>query len=127
MPRLKKYKFFFGGKQKMTKSELKHFLKMYHLLIGSVSNKMSETDVIQYGRKKKKKIPTWLLKIEDIFIKITATEENFLVEQIIEKSYRQGESDKWLMSRLPISESGYYRLKREIENKIYELYIVDVA
>ena len=111
----------------MTKSELKHFLKMYHLLIGSVSNKMSETDVIQYGRKKKKKIPTWLLKIEDIFIKITATEENFLVEQIIEKSYRQGESDKWLMSRLPISESGYYRLKREIENKIYELYIVDVA
>ncbi|MGN1099809.1 MAG: hypothetical protein ACI4S9_05650 [Christensenellales bacterium] len=29
------------------------------------------------------------------------------------------------MSRLPISESGYYRLKREIENKIYELYIVD--
>ncbi|MGN1099808.1 MAG: hypothetical protein ACI4S9_05645 [Christensenellales bacterium] len=74
----------------MMKSELKHFLKMYHLLIGSVSNKMPETDVIQYGRKKRKKIPAWLLKIEDIFIKITATEENFLVEQIIEKSYRQG-------------------------------------
>ena len=38
--------------------------------------------------------------------------------------YRQGIEDKSVFLDLPITESGYYRLKRKLEEKIYGLYIV---
>ena len=68
-------------------------------------------------------IPTWAWKIEEVFQKIITTENNCIVNKIIDKVYRQGMEDKSVFLDLPITESGYYRLKRKLEEKIYELYI----
>ena len=58
------------------------------------------------------------------FQQILSVDENEIVKEIIEKVYRKGADDKVLLSGLPVTESGYYRLKRKLEGKIYELYIV---
>ena len=36
-----------------------------------------------------------------------------------------GYSDKRLLTELPLSESGLYRVKSKIEDKVYQLYIVN--
>ena len=109
----------------MTKKELKYFLKLYPTIEKAIENKVSKIEILIYGRKKKIEIPLWVHKLTDIFTQIIESEDNSLVSHIIEKAYKRGEDDRKVILRLPISESGYYRLKRRIEEKIYELYIVD--
>lgn len=113
----------------MKKSSLRKFLNSYYLIITAIKEKRHDAEVLLYGRRKRINIPNWCWKIEDIFQKIQVAENNFIVNEIIEKVYRQGEEDKSVFIDLPITESGYYRLKRKLEEKIYELYIVsgDVA
>lgn len=120
---------YLGIREKMKKSSLRKFLNSYHFIIESVREKRRETEIQLYGRRKRISIPDWSWKIEEIFQKIIAAENNFIVNEIIDKVYRQGEEDKSVFLDLPITESGYYRLKRKLEEKIYELYIVsgDVA
>ena len=89
-----------------------------------VKEERTETVIQLYGRKKKICIPEWFFKIEDVFRQILSVDENEIVKEIIEKVYRKGADDKFLLSGLPVTESGYYRLKRKLEGKIYELYIV---
>ncbi len=89
-----------------------------------VNERKSTTEIQLYGRRKKIDIPDWCWRIEEIFQKTIIAENNFIVSEIINKVYRKGLDDKCVFLELPISESGYYRLKRKIEEKIYELYIV---
>ena len=107
----------------MTKKELKVYLRLYPLISNAVSKRLSHYEVILYGRKKKIVIPKWLYKIENFFEEIVKSEKDFVIEEIIEKKYRQGKNDKSIIMNLPVTESGYYRLRRLIENKIYDLYI----
>ena len=107
----------------MQKRKLKQFLNLYPLLIDYIKAKQTEVKIQLYGRNKKLNIPIWLFKIESILQKITEAEEDVVVKEIIERVYRQGIDDKCVWTELPITESSYYRLKRKIEEKIYELYI----
>lgn len=108
----------------MKKNALRKFLGIYHLIQDDVKEERTETVIQLYGRKKKICIPEWFFKIEDVFQQILSVDENEIVKEIIEKVYRKGADDKVLLSGLPVTESGYYRLKRKLEGKIYELYIV---
>ena len=114
---------YLGLRKKMKKSSLRKFLNSYYLIIESVKEKRGETELLLYGRRKRISIPDWCWRIEEIFQKITVAENNFIVNEIIDKVYRQGVGDKSVFLDLPITESGYYRLKRKLEEKIYELYI----
>lgn len=107
----------------MHKRMLKHFLNLYPLLIDYIKAKQTEAKIQIYGRKKKLNIPMWFLKIEDMLQKIMGAEKDVVVKEIIDKVYRKGTDDKEVLKDLPITESSYYRLKRKIEEKIYELYI----
>ena len=107
----------------MKKSSLRKFLNSYYLIIESVKEKQCETEVQIYGRRKRIIIPDWGWRIEEIFQKIILVENNFIVNEIIDKVYSQGLEYMSLFLYLPITESGYYRLKRKLEEKIYELYI----
>lgn len=108
----------------MKKEELKHYLNLYNLLKEAIKKGERETNIKLYGRKKKVKIPEWLYKLEDIFEKIIYFEDDKLVAKVINRVYRHGDKDKRVMTSLLITESGDYRLKRKIEEKIYELYIL---
>ena len=108
----------------MKKEELKHYLNLYNLLKDAIKKGEKETNIKLYGRKKNVKIPEWLYKLEDIFEKIIYFEDDKLVAKVINRVYRHGDKDKRVMTSLPITESGYYRLKRKIKEKIYELYIL---
>ena len=107
----------------MQKRKLKQFLNLYPLLIDYIKAKQTEVKIQIHGRKKKLNIPIWFLKIEDILQKITEAEEDGVVKEIIDRVYRKGMDDRCVFNDLPITESSYYRLKRKIEEKIYELYI----
>ncbi len=108
----------------MRKGELKYYLYLYRLIQEPVRNKKSETQVYIYGRRKYIRIPEWFFKIEEIMEKITTAEADYLVAEIMDNLFRQGKDDKTIISELPLTESGYYRIKRKIEDKIYAMYIV---
>lgn len=107
----------------MQKNSLRKYLKLYHLIIKPIREKKGEAEIRLYGRRKRIVIPDWCLKIEEIFQKILSAENNYIIKEIVEKVYRQGIDDKRLFLTLPITESGYYRLKRKFEEKVYELFI----
>ena len=107
----------------MTKKELKKFLLIYPKIAQAVTEKMKCCVFTLYGRKKRVSIPEWSYKITQIF-KIIEAENNSIVKTIIEKIYIKGKNDKELIQTLPVTESSYYRIKRKIEDKIYQLYIL---
>ena len=109
----------------MIKKELKHYLNMYPMIRTGAEKKSSCIETEIYGRKRMIETPMWTYNLEETLAKITESEKDIIISQIIEQVYRQGETDKRLITRLPVTESGYYRLKRKIEEKIYELYIVN--
>ena len=109
----------------MIKKELKHYLNMYPMIRTGAEKKSSSIETEIYGRKRMIETPMWTYNLEETLAKITESEKDIIISQIIEQVYRQGETDKRLITRLPVTESGYYRLKRKIEEKIYELYIVN--
>lgn len=85
--------------------------------------KKTNSTIKLYGRRKEVKIPTWLFELESIFSEMILNEEDDIISKIIDESYKKGNNDRWIISSLPITESGYYRIKRKIEEKIYEIYI----
>ena len=66
---------------------------------------------------------TWIRGVERCINELLKTDSD-TVRQIIEFSYIKGCKDREVIMRLPVSDSGYYRIKRYIEEKIYELCIV---
>lgn len=109
----------------MIKKELKHYFNMYPMIRTGAEKKSSCIETEIYGRKRMIEIPMLTYNLDETLAKITESEKDIIISQIIEQVYRQGETDKRLITRLPVTESGYYRLKRKIEEKIYELYIVN--
>ena len=104
----------------MTRKELKYYLRMYPLISKAIRQNLHSADVIIYGRKKRIAIPDWLYKINDIFAVISSPGENALLSEILELAYKSGEEDKRVIALLPVTESGYYRLKRQIEELSHE-------
>ena len=108
----------------MTKKELKKLLRVYPIIYKDICEKKTQTIIEVYGRKKLLKIPPWIYLLDKIFQKIKEKEDDYVVTEIIDKSYKKGLKDRELLFSLPVTESGYYRLKRRLEEQIYNLYIV---
>ncbi len=108
----------------MTKRELKEFLTVYPLIKSELDKKQPSIMIKWYGRRKKIEIPIWGYELEILLQAIMKTEGDVYIKKIIKESFLQGRKDKSLLMDLPITESSYYRIKRHIEEKVYELYII---
>ena len=107
----------------MTKGELKQVLKDYAVIRNSIESENAVVVIKRYRNELHFKLPPWIRGVERGIIELLKTESS-LVRQIIELSYIKGCKDRDVIMRLPVSDSGYYRIKRYIEEKIYELCIV---
>ena len=107
----------------MTKKELKEMLHYYSRLREKIMSGERRAKIIDRGRNKTVIIPEWAYLMEVFITEIVEKEKDKIFGRMIEYSVRQGKTDKEVLSRLPLSESGYYRQKRKFEEKLYELFI----
>ena len=107
----------------MTKSDLKEILKDYSVIQKSIGNENTQVHIKRYRKELCIELPPWIRGVECSINKLLKSENDFVCK-IIELSYIKGCKDREIIMQLPISDSGYYRMKRYIEEKIYELCIV---
>ncbi len=107
----------------MTKPELKELLKIYSKIRDAVINGDSRVVIKRYRGDLCINVPPWAKSVEKGICELLDT-ENELIKNVIDLSYIKGLKDKEILTRLPLSESGYYRLKNYIEEKIFQLCIV---
>lgn len=93
----------------MQKKELKHYLNQYHIFI---------------NQKNKAILPRWFINLNTYFDLIDNNCDE-LIKDIVKLSFRKGIKDKKILSILPITEASYYRIKKDILNFIFELFILD--
>lgn len=108
----------------MTKRELKKILLIYPKIRRAVLENKSYAGIERYGRKRVIEIPSWAKLIEKSIESIMQIGDK-VVCTIVEQAYLKGCRDREIYMRLPISESSYYRIKRDIEGRIYEMCIVN--
>lgn len=107
----------------MKKSELKYFIHIYAEIEKALLNR-SETAEIRRNRKVERiEIKPWMYKLPE-YLGMLERAESVIVKDIIEENIRKGKSDQKVLQLLPVSESTYYRWKKQILDKIYELYIL---
>ena len=107
----------------MTKAELKRVLKEYAAIRNSIEVENAVVIIKRYRSELRIELQPWIRGVErgiDILLKT----ESEIVRRIIQLSYIKGYKDREVIMRLPVSDSGYYRIKKYIEEKIYELCIV---
>ena len=108
----------------MKKSELKNFIQVY----SELKSMLSERDAIIIIKKKRQKvrveIKPWMYKFSEYLSLIERTENN-TIREIIRRSIAQGEKDLKVWQSVAVSESTYYRLKKQIVDKIYNLFILE--
>ena len=107
----------------MTKRELKEILHYYSRIREEIVSGKRRAKITDRGRNKTVIIPEWAYLMEVFITEIVEKEKDKIFGRMIEYSVRQGKTDKEVLSRLPLSESGYYRQKRKFEEKLYELFI----
>lgn len=107
----------------MTKRELKVILHYYSRIREEIASGKRWAKIIDQGRSKTVVIPEWACLMEVFIAEIVENEKDEVLNKMVEYGIKQGKSDKDVMSRLPLSESGYYRQKRQFEGKLYELFI----
>ena len=107
----------------MTKSELKQVLKDYAVIRNSIDAANAIVVIKRYRNEFRTTLQPWVRGVERAINELLKTESD-TVRQTIEFSYIKGYKDREVIMRLPVSDSGYYRIKRYIEEKIYELCIV---
>lgn len=108
----------------MKKSELKNFIQVY----SELKSMLSERDATIIIKKKRQKvrveIKPWMYKFSEYLSLIERTENN-TIREIIRRSIAQGEKDLKVWQSVAVSESTYYRLKKQIVDKIYNLFILE--
>lgn len=108
----------------MKKSELKNFIQVY----SELKSMLSESDATIIIKKKRQKvrveIKPWMCKFSEYLSLIERTENN-TIREIIRRSIAQGEKDLKVWQSVAVSESTYYRLKKQIVDKIYNLFILE--
>ena len=85
--------------------------------------KITNVTIEIYRRKKQIIIPKWVFMLDGI-LKVLIEQSTPTISKIIEMIYLEGLNDNYIITQLPISESGFYREKRKIENKIFEVLIL---
>lgn len=58
------------------------------------------------------------------FLYLIGQTENYTIREIIRRSIEQGEKDLKVWQSVAVSESAYYRWKKQIVEKIYNLYVL---
>lgn len=99
----------------MFKKELKQCLQHYSKIARSLQNKEKIVRL---------KIMPWMYKLPNILNQIKHVEKNEVVKKIIKQSIEEGKNDREIFVNLAMSESTYYRCKRKILEKIFNLYIL---
>lgn len=102
----------------MKKEELKYYLNKF-----STIKRYIKDEYISVSNKKVL-IPKWVDKLEE-YLNIIYAANDEVVKEIIKKYYFSNIPDKYVIKDLPISEATYYRIKKEILNILYELYVLD--
>lgn len=108
----------------MTKKMVRKYLKIYPSLEECVKSGKTELIVIKNGRKRRVELISDAYKIVEYMDLIIKSEGNFVYDILI-KSIIKGIPNKVVISRKPISDAAFYRMKKKLVNKIYELYILD--
>ena len=102
----------------MKKSELKNFIQVY----SELKRMLSESDATVIIKKKRQKvrveIKPWMYRFSK-YLSLIEQKENNTIREIIRRSIEQGEKDLKIWQSVAVSESTYYRLKKQIVDKIF--------
>ena len=108
----------------MTKKELKQILLLYTQVEKALLRKMETVEIKKNRRKERITIKSWMYKLPEIIGLIEENENDAIVKTIIKMNIRKRENDKRVLQNIAVSESTYYRLKRQIVEKIYNMYVI---
>ena len=109
----------------MKKRELVKTLHHYSKIRPFVLRDEGLATIMLYGRKVKIDIPKWVKKIEGFIKIIIDCTSSELIRAIICDLYLRGKCDLEIITKIPMSESTYYRTKRSIEETLFQLFILD--
>lgn len=107
----------------MKKSELKSFVQIYAEIKNALIKKSNVVEIIKRNRKMRITIKPWMYKFPQ-FLALIEKSENYTVREIIKRSIEKGEKDFMVWQVVALSESTYYRWKKQIIEKIYNLYVL---
>lgn len=107
----------------MTKAELIYMLQRYHFIANGIRSNKKQI-IVYIGNRKEvididEQVKTVFSVIDDIM-----SNESPLIVKIMTYWLKYGHTDEAIIIRTPVSRSSYYRLKRTIENKIYQCCIL---
>ena len=111
-------------RENMKKSELKNFIQVYSELKSMLSERNATIIIKKKRQKVRVEIKPWMYRFSEYLSLIERTENN-TIREIIRRSIAQGEKDLKVWQSVAVSESTYYRLKKQIVDKIYNLYILE--
>lgn len=107
----------------MKKKELKQCLQIYAKIKKALQNRNNTVEIKRKKRTERIEIKPWMYKLPE-YLGLLEKAESVLIRDLIRESIRNGENDQKVLWRLPVSESTFYRWKRQIIDKIYDLYIL---
>ena len=105
------------------KSELKNFVQIYAEIKNALIKRSDVVEIIKRNRKVRVKIKPWMYKFPE-FLNLVEKSENHTVREIIRRNIENGEKDLTIWQSVALSESTYYRWKKQIVDKIYNLYVL---
>lgn len=107
----------------MKKSELKNFVQIYAEIKNALIKRSDVVEIIKRNRKVRVKIKPWMYKFPE-FLNLVEKSENHTVREIIRRNIENGEKDLTIWQSVALSESTYYLWKKQIVDKIYNLYVL---
>ena len=107
----------------MTRRELKHILKRYGVLTEASTSQERSVSYRTTKRNREILLPDWSCHLPNIIDEILCSEHDDVVKMII-RGYLGGKKDYEVIGSAPVTESGYYRIKKAFEERVYEMFIL---
>lgn len=107
----------------MTKAELGYILQRYRFIAKALNKNQPEISFYVGNRKEKIVIDDKIKAVFSIIDDVMQTEES-MITNIMRYRFKLGYTDEKIISGVPLSRSTYYRIKRTIEDKIYQCCIL---
>lgn len=107
----------------MRKSELKNFVQIYAEIKNALIKRSDAVEIIKRNRNVRVKIKPWMYKFPE-FLNLVGRSENHTVREIIRRNIENGEKDLTIWQSVALSESIYHRWRKQIVDKIYNLYVL---
>jgi hypothetical protein len=111
------------GKKKMTKKEIRSYLRIYWKIKDKLTENTKEIIIGRSGRKIRLLLKPEVYKLKICIEEILHYETEPLVIRMITSKIIKGYTDRMTLKELPLSESTYYRWKQKLIEKIYEWFI----